>query len=103
MKYEGAVYALILGLTTGEAKCVVRSISEKGWESDGFPALAMLQARYDANTAASLLQCVMEVVSLPTIKNHQGIAKGITEWEVRVDELEIKHDEDISAPIKIGF
>ena len=71
-KYKGALYALIVGLTTGEAKCVVRSISEKAWESDGFLALATLQARYDANTAASLLQCVMEVVSPPTIKNHQG-------------------------------
>ena len=63
--------------------------------------LAMLQARYDANTAASLLQCVMEVVSPPTIKNHQGIAKGITEWEVRVDGPKMKHDEELSATIKI--
>ena len=62
----------------------------------------MLQARYDANTAASLLQCVMEVVSPPTRKNHQGIAKGITEWEVRVDGLKMKHDEELSATIKIA-
>ena len=66
-----------------------------------FLALAMLQARYDANTAASLLQCVMEVVSPPTIKNHQGIAKGITEWEVRLDGLKMEHDESLSVPIKI--
>ena len=102
-KYKGAFYALIGGLTTGEAKCVVRSIREKGWESDGFLAMAMLQARYDANTAASLLQCVMEVVSPATIKNHQGIAKGITEWEVRVDGLKMKHDESLSAPSKLLF
>ncbi len=93
---------MIVGLTTGEAKCVVRSISEKGFESDGFLALAMLQARHDANTAASLLQCVMEVVSPPTIKNHQGIAKGITEWGVMVDGLKMKHDEELSATIKNG-
>ena len=72
---------------------MARGINEKGWESDGFQALAMLQARYDANTAASLLQCVMEVVNPPTLKNHQGILKGITEWEVRVDGLKIKHKE----------
>ena len=76
----------------------MRSISEKGWESDGFLALAM---RYDANTAASLLQSVMEVVSPPTIKNQQGIAKGIIEWEVRVDGLKMKHGESPSVPIKI--
>ena len=63
----------------------------------------MLQARYDANTAASLLQCVMEVVNPPALKNHQGILKGITEWEVRVDSLKMKHDEEISAPIKIAI
>jgi len=57
---------------------VVRGVNEKWWESDAFLALAMLQARYDANTAASLLQCVMEVVNPPTLKNHQGIFKGIT-------------------------
>ena len=34
-KYKGALYALIVGLTAGEAKCVVRGINEKGWESDG--------------------------------------------------------------------
>ena len=64
-KYKGELYALIVGLTTGEAKCVVRGISEKGYEADGFLALMMLQARYDANTAASLMQCVMEVVNPP--------------------------------------
>ncbi len=100
-KYKGELYALIVGLTTGEAKCVVRGISEKGWEADGFLALMMLQARYDANTAASLLQCVMEVVNPPTLKNHQGILKGTTEWEVRVDGLKMKHNEEISAPMKI--
>ena len=101
-KYKGELYALIVGLTTGEAKCVVRGISEKGWEADGFLALMMLQARYDANTAASLMQCVMEVVNPPGQKNHQGILKGISEWEVRVDGLKMKHNEDISPPIKIA-
>ena len=66
---------------------MVRGISEKGYEADGFLALMMLQARYDANTAASLMQCVMEVVNPPVLKNHQGILKGISEWEVRVDGL----------------
>ncbi len=92
---------MIVGLTTGEAKCVVRGISEKGWEQDGFLALLMLQARYDANTAASLMQCVIEVVNPPLLKNHQGILKGITEWEVRVDGLKMKHAEEIPAPIQI--
>ena len=35
-KYKGELCALIAGLTTGEAKCVVRGISEKGYEADGF-------------------------------------------------------------------
>ena len=102
-KYKGEFYCLIVGLTSGEAKCVVRGINEKGWESDGFLALALLQARFDANTAASLLQCVMEGVNPPTLKNHQGIHKGITEWEVRVDSLKMKHDESISASTKISI
>ena len=57
---------------------MVRGVSEKGWEADGFLVLTMLQARYDANTAASLLQCVMEVVNPPALKNRQGILKGIS-------------------------
>ena len=44
-KYKGELYALIVGLAPGEAKCVVRGISEKGYEADGFLALLMLQAR----------------------------------------------------------
>ena len=102
VKFKDELYALIVGLTKGEAKCVVRGISEKGWEADGFLALMMLQARYDANTTASLMQCVMEVVNPPALKNHQGIFKGISEWEVGVDGLEMKHNEDISPPIKIA-
>ena len=47
------------------------------------------------------MQCVMEVVSPPALKNHQGILKGISDWEVRVDGLKIKHNEDIPPPIKI--
>ena len=35
-------------------------------------------------------------------KNHQGIAKGITEWEVRVDGMKMKHDEELSATMKIA-
>ena len=101
-KYKGELYALIVALTAGEAKCVVRGISEKNWEADGYLAIGMLQARYDANTAASLLQCVMEVVNPPALKNHQGIVKGVTEWEVRVDGLKMKHNEELSAPIKIA-
>ena len=53
--YKGELYSLIVSLTSGEAKCVVRGILEKGWGSDGFLALAALQARFDANTASSLL------------------------------------------------
>jgi len=52
---------------------VVRRILEKGLESYGLLALAYLQARFDANTAASLLQCVIEVVNPTPLKNHQGI------------------------------
>ena len=99
-KYKGEFYAVTVGLTTGEAKCVVRGISEKGWEADGFLALMMLQARYDANTTASLMQCVVEVVNPPGLKNHQGILNGISGWEVRADGLKMKHNEDVSAPIK---
>ena len=48
------------------------------------------------------MQCVMEVVNPPGLKNHQGILKGISEWEVRVDGLRMKHNENISPPIKIA-
>ena len=102
-KYNGELYSLIVSLTSGEAKCVVRGILEKGGESDGFCALASVQNRFGANTAASLLQCVMEAVNLPQVKNHQGILKGITEWEVRVDSLKSKRDEVISPSVKIAI
>ena len=78
---------MIVGLTTGEAKTVVIGISEKGYEADGFLASMMLQARHNANTAANLMQCVMEVVNPPVLKNHQGILKRISEWEVMADGL----------------
>lgn len=62
--------------------------------SDGFLAPAALQARFDANAAASLLQCVTEALNPTPLKNHQGILKGITEWEVRVDSLDLSIDQN---------
>ena len=97
------LYSLIVSLTSGEAKCVVRGILEKGWESDGFLAIAALQARIDANTTASLMQCVIEALNPTPLKNHQWILKGITEWEVRVDSLKSKHNESISPSIRIAI
>ncbi len=51
-KYKGELYSLIVGLASGEAKCVVRGINEKGWASDGFLALVMVRCQHSCQLAA---------------------------------------------------
>ncbi len=99
---KNALYALIAGLTTGEAKCVARSISEKAREAGRFRlsyAAGKVRRQHSSKFA---VVCYGSCQPSNNKKHHQGIAKGITEWEVRVDGLKMKHNEDISPPITIA-
>ena len=67
-KYSGELFGVLISLTDGEPKSMLRGLSESGTGSDGFKGLIHLVGRYDRRTQASLLQAYMEVVNPPGIK-----------------------------------
>ena len=60
----------------GEAKSLVKGVSDAGFGRDGFKALLTLHKRYDCKTQASLLQAYLEVVNPAGIKGLTDICSG---------------------------
>ena len=74
-KYCGELYGVLVSLTSGEAKGILKGMLDSG-ESDGFKALAILHKRFDAITTGSLLQAYLEVVAPAGIRNSQDVMSG---------------------------
>jgi len=86
-KYKSELYGVVVSLTFGEAKSVVRGISESGNNNDGFKALVVLQCRYDKKTKANLLRTFLDVTNPPGIKVVNTIIMSIHAWESKVSIL----------------
>ena len=88
-KYSSQLYGVICDITSGEAKKVVRAISEKSNIQCGFSAMVALNNVFDARTPGSLLTAVMGAVNPPAVKkcgrnpkSHFGLGrKGSRPWE----------------------
>ena len=102
-KYHSELYGVIVSLTQGEAKGVVKGIVDRGGNQDGYKALALLAHRYDAHTTANLLRSFMDVASPSAIKGSQGLVKGVHHWEARVGILKSKFGEELSNGIKMAI
>ena len=102
-KYSGEVYGVLCGLTTGEAKSVIKGVVDRGFKQDGFKALVDLNRRYDTRTAASLLQSYLEVVNPPGIKGLEGMAAGIHKWEAKVSALMCRYKEELNSNFKLSI
>ena len=87
-KYAGELFGILNGLTSGDAKLVVRSACESTALQDGFYALYLLNCRYNPNSNGNILKGWLEVVSPPKIKNVQGVVKGIEEWTEKIKQVE---------------
>ena len=82
-KYKSELYGLLVSLTSGEAKGLLKNMVDMGGEQDGFRGLRVLQKRFDSVTTASLLQAYLEVVSPPQIKGAGDLVSGIHKWETK--------------------
>ena len=102
-RYKGELYSLLCGLTEGDAKSVVRTVVDKGFAQDGFKAFVDLGRRFEAQTAASLLQTFIEGVSPPHIKSTGDIIPGIHRWEAKLAILKSRHGEEINGNLRIAI
>jgi len=102
-KYKSELYGVVVSLTVGEAKSVVRGISESGSNNDGFKALVVLQCRYDKKTKANLLRTFLDVTNPPGIKGVNTIIKSIHAWESKVSVLKSRYDHTLDKDLKIAI
>ena len=100
-KYASELYGVIVSLTAGEAKHVVRSIIDVGGYPDGFKALVLLNNRYESKTMASLLHAFMDAVRPNPLKTSE-ISKGIHAWETKVSTLKSLYNEELNSNIKLA-
>ena len=61
-RYSSELYGLLVSLTSGEAKGILKGMLDSKWPTDGFKALVVLRRRFDALTGGSILQTFLEVV-----------------------------------------
>ena len=100
-RYSGELSGVLCSLTGGEAKNMLKAMSDIG-ELEGFKALAILSQRFDTQTPASLLQAFLEVVSPQSLKGNEVVA-GINRWETKVSQLRGRHQEEIGGKIRISI
>ena len=86
---KGELYGVLVSLTEGEAKSLLRGIHEAGFGNDKFRGLLYVNKRFGRRTQASLLQAYLEMVNPPHIKGISDIIPGIHRRENKVNALEI--------------
>lgn len=62
-KYKGESFGLIVPLSGGEAKLVLKQMADKGEPPNGFKARLMYAKRFDNQTTENLLQLLLDVLS----------------------------------------
>eukprot|EP00973_Karenia_brevis_P050548 7017132-Karenia_brevis.AAC.1 len=77
--YTSEVYGVLVSLTGGEAKGILKKMDDMGGDFDGCKAL--LSTRFDPKTVAGLFQTYLGVVSPAPIKGIGDIPEGIQTWE----------------------
>ena len=89
-------------LTDGEAKNILRGLSESGQEKDGFRGLIHLVVRFDRRAQASLSQAYLEVINPPGLKGMGDVVPGVQRWENRCGMLGNRYGDTISPKIRIA-
>ena len=101
-KYKGELFGVVVSLTEGEPKSILRGISEAGFPADGLRGILALGRRYDRRTQASLLQAYLEVVNPPLIKGIGDLIGGILRWENKCSALKTRYGEELGGKIKVA-
>ena len=101
-KYSADLYGTLVLLTTGEAKSVLRSMTDSGLPQCGYAALLLLDQRFESRTSASLLASYLEVVTPATLKTSE-LVSGIHQWETKVAALNKRYNESLGSNLKLAI
>ena len=93
------VYAALAALVTGDAKTIVRSVTNgNGWEAWG-----RLHSRFDPRTPAKALMMMMAVLQTRKVKDSRELPNTVQDWEVKVKNLEVEHGINLDPKIKVAL
>ena len=103
VKYHGELFGILSLLTSGEAKTVLREMSDAGETLDGYRVLGIFQDRYGKRTSASMLRSYLDVVTPSAIKGVKDVVSGIHKWEGKVTALGSRHGEHLNGKMKLAI
>ena len=85
--FEECLYGVLVSLTGGESKGLLRNVVDLGGNEDGYRDVKILQKQFDSVSIAILLHAYLEVVAESPIKGAEDIISGMQEWEAKVSLL----------------
>ena len=91
-KYTEELFGLLVQISEGEARMVVKDTTDREEIPDGFKAMLMYAERFGNQTTGNVLQLLLNVVSPSKISNRE-VSQGIYKWEARVPALASKQGE----------
>ena len=105
-KYKFELYAVIMSLTNGEPKQILRNMGEVGMdgkkgESDGFKGMLVLAERFDLKSDMGMLQVYLSVVSPNKIKSWTEIPTATNKWDQDVGMLGLRYNEVLPDRLKV--
>ena len=94
---------MLVSLTDGDAKGILKGMLEGVGEADGFRAMLMFLRRFNVKTMATLMQAYLEVVNPPAIKGIGDVVGGIHRWEMKCTALHHWYGQELSEEIKTAI
>lgn len=102
MRFDGVVFRVVAGLTTGDASTVVRSAAMGEAGKSGLWALKQLQKRCNPRTIGRRLKALMGVVAPSQVKLMGEVVRKVEEWELAVKKVEAEYGECIPGSMQVA-
>lgn len=83
-KYSHELYCILISLTSGEAKSILKSMADGSMGLDGYKGVLLFHNRFDVKAPARLLKAFLDVVKPNSIKNISEVVQGMHSRESKV-------------------
>ena len=93
-------YGLLVSLTDGDAKDILKRMVESGEKPDGFRGLAYFQRRCDTSSASEMLRNFHKVLFPKRIASWAEVGSIISRWELDAAAIRSKYGEELSPNMK---
>ena len=102
IRYDGELFRVVAGLTTGDASTVVRSAAMGEGGKSGLWALKQLQKRCNPRTIGRRLKAMLGVVAPVPVKNMGEVVRKVEEWELAVKKVEAEYGEVVPCSMQVA-